>query len=85
MTKLQGEMESDYATVGVCGYKDPNNCTFRLDPGNYLKRTKLQRDQRSNSTCGILFVYLLCLNIEIENILTTSQDPQELAHYWTAW
>lgn len=37
MTKLQGEMESDYATVGVCGYQDPNNCTYRLDPGNHLK------------------------------------------------
>ncbi|CAL8095791.1 unnamed protein product [Orchesella dallaii] len=54
MTRLQSEMETAFATLGVCEYNNPSNCGLRLDP-------------------------------EIEEKLSTVRDPDELAHYWTAW
>lgn len=47
-------MESNYAKVRVCDYKDKSKCDLQLEP-------------------------------EIESILETSRDPEELQYYWQQW
>lgn len=48
---LMSGMESNFAKVKVCDYKDRTKCDLSLDP-------------------------------EIEAVITTSRDPEELKYYW---
>ncbi|XP_037927250.1 angiotensin-converting enzyme [Teleopsis dalmanni] len=49
--EIMSTMESNFAKVRVCDYKDSTKCDLSLDP-------------------------------EIEAVITTSRDPEELAYYW---
>lgn len=47
-------MQSNYASVKVCSYKDAKDCNLSLEP-------------------------------HVQERLSNSRDPKELAHYWKEW
>ena len=51
LLKIMSTMESNFAKVKVCDYKDRTKCDLSLEP-------------------------------EIEAVITTSRDPEELKYYW---
>lgn len=68
-------MESNYAKVHVCSYKDKAKCDLQLDPGKIGFLIVLH----------VFILFLMFLWTELTDILLESDDPEELKYYWKQW
>ncbi len=68
-------METNYAKIRICSYHNRSNCTLQLEPGTVLHRKDLE----------FQFQFIFNFHSEVESILSSSEDPDELKYYWEQW
>lgn len=79
LLNAQTAMESNYAKVRICSFKDSKKCDLQLEPG------KGEGGDMQIFFCLTLNLFHVITLTELTEIFQKSSDPEELEYYWKEW